>query len=226
MVYVAGLFIIPHDSQSRVDALLWRVTATTSATRSQPYRAPSWSWASVDGEVYCSPPRQPDRANDFAVEAYGVTLNNKAAPYGMVDDAFLSIRARCRTLRGPIPIEMAIALENDHDHLAKDYGPYVSNTGLGFIVFYPDTLDSRCVIEEAMNGKGAVLLVEVFRLPPSGLVLYPINSQYAPLKSAIHGRIGCFVSQSTDWQWKSENMDWGDMEAVFGSAQVQSLRVV
>ena len=45
--YIAGLW-----RRNLILHMLWRISYGQRATRPQPYRAPTWSWASVDGTVY------------------------------------------------------------------------------------------------------------------------------------------------------------------------------
>ena len=45
--YIAGLW-----RRNLILHMLWRISYGQRATRPQPYRAPTWSWASVDGTIY------------------------------------------------------------------------------------------------------------------------------------------------------------------------------
>jgi hypothetical protein len=47
-VYYAGLW-----KKTLMNDLLWQSVEGTKATRPEKYRAPSWSWAAIDGEVKC-----------------------------------------------------------------------------------------------------------------------------------------------------------------------------
>ncbi|KAH9889092.1 heterokaryon incompatibility protein-domain-containing protein [Cubamyces lactineus] len=97
--YVAGLW---RDTLLR--DLLWHPISTSSPTllRPQTYRAPSWSWASLDDQVsgWLRFPDHPDDVSDLAdVVECAVTLQDESLPFGPVVGGSLILMAslvRCR----------------------------------------------------------------------------------------------------------------------------------
>lgn len=82
--YCAGVFR-PWFPQ----ALLWDTMLFANATRATAYRAPSWSWASIDGCINLSVISDGD-ATDFAtVKDVQVQLVDPHNPYGQVESASL-----------------------------------------------------------------------------------------------------------------------------------------
>ena len=85
--YLAGLW-----RTTLLCDLLWRISSYQgSLTRPAAYRAPSWSWASVDGAVF---PGSPEVGQALAdVVQAEVVLEDAALPYGQVTGALLVLRA-------------------------------------------------------------------------------------------------------------------------------------
>lgn len=80
--YLVGLWKpqMPH-------ALLWRVEQGRRPTR---YRAPTWTWASMDGEVTYPESAQPTR--ETCIEVIEIDLKHKADPFGQVESGKLKVR--------------------------------------------------------------------------------------------------------------------------------------
>ncbi|PMD14523.1 HET-domain-containing protein [Hyaloscypha hepaticicola] len=74
--YLGGLWLrdLPVE-------LLWEVTSPLKP-RPREYRAPSWSWASVDGIVECFVDADAEVDPDIRVLSYGVKPAESTAPYG------------------------------------------------------------------------------------------------------------------------------------------------
>jgi Heterokaryon incompatibility protein (HET) len=91
--YLAGLWetALPRD-------LLWVTTpsrpGSPPARRSQVYRAPSWSWASIDGEIDYGFPGDIGQNHVSSIERYEVV-----GSVGEVTFGFLRIRGKLRTAR-------------------------------------------------------------------------------------------------------------------------------
>lgn len=69
-------------------ALLWRIEGGKNPSR---YRAPSWSWASLDGVVTCPEPQTANK--EFCVEILEVNVKHKTEDLlGQVESANLKIR--------------------------------------------------------------------------------------------------------------------------------------
>jgi hypothetical protein len=87
--YLAGLWRL----DLMVD-LLWRVAA--SGSRPTAYRAPSWSWASVDGEIYFHSAEKRDTARK------NLLANVLEAHVSSVRDPLGPVRGGHLTVRGPL----------------------------------------------------------------------------------------------------------------------------
>ncbi|KAI1869359.1 uncharacterized protein JN550_005989 [Neoarthrinium moseri] len=83
IAYVAGLLLSRRDLSLVTPQLFWQVARTADCTRPKAYRAPSWSWASVDGELKLG---ESERGS-HTVTGFDVTLTNANAPYGSVQQA-------------------------------------------------------------------------------------------------------------------------------------------
>lgn len=95
--YIAGLWLrdFPHG-------LLWTVEVSSETSRAPDpdYWAPTWSWASIAGEVYW-PARTIERhqRDDFTVELLGNELRvAKENPMGTVLGGHIRMRGRLRSL--------------------------------------------------------------------------------------------------------------------------------
>jgi hypothetical protein len=93
--YYAGLWECRFLGQ-----LLWAMETETIQARPKDYRAPSWSWASVDGRPswrdvpdlkHKRKPKYPCR-----VEQISVTPASSEAPFAAVSSAFMRITGECR----------------------------------------------------------------------------------------------------------------------------------
>ena len=80
--YVVGLWRpeLPH-------ALLWQVETGLRPTK---YRAPSWTWASMDGMVLY--PVASRSSKDTCVEVIDISIKYKTDPYGLVESGNLKLR--------------------------------------------------------------------------------------------------------------------------------------
>ncbi|KAI0369478.1 HET-domain-containing protein [Pilatotrama ljubarskyi] len=84
--YLAGLW-----RDTLLEDLLWRKRATLLRVDPHNYRAPSWSWASVEGELL---PGTPEVGQALAeVVECEVTLEDSSLPFGQVTGATLVLRA-------------------------------------------------------------------------------------------------------------------------------------
>ncbi|KAI0095422.1 HET-domain-containing protein [Hypoxylon sp. NC0597] len=103
--YLAGLFVDTASIVSWARQLLWLVDPRT-ARRPHQYRAPSWSWAAVDGHwshlhVFLPPPYH-IRYYNFAFKVTGIDVefNYPEAPYGSVKSAWLEVTGFARRING------------------------------------------------------------------------------------------------------------------------------
>ncbi|KAK6198411.1 hypothetical protein LQW54_010305 [Pestalotiopsis sp. IQ-011] len=137
VTYVAGMFLSTRDTDELVRQLFWRPPKTASCSRPTAYRAPSWSWAAVDGELEL---RDGRFAGDtcFVFEAFDLELTHNSAPYGSVKNAALhlsscQIRALIECLKYPIRVEEDASV--------------VSEDGLCLL---PDTPDDATLIRSSL----------------------------------------------------------------------------
>ncbi|EPE28982.1 hypothetical protein GLAREA_00140 [Glarea lozoyensis ATCC 20868] len=78
-------------------ALYWKVVSKRNE-RPSVYRAPSWSWASIDGEVSFFMNHGTIRANAKIMED-SITLKYPSAPFGEVDAGYLVVRGYTHSMR-------------------------------------------------------------------------------------------------------------------------------
>ncbi|KAF2963593.1 hypothetical protein GQX73_g9992 [Xylaria multiplex] len=86
--YLAGLWLdnLQHD-------LLWHVANGTLLPRPREFRAPSWSWASVDSPVEAAK-LHPYETPLYELRGYRLDLASDILPFGGLAAAFLNMRAR------------------------------------------------------------------------------------------------------------------------------------
>lgn len=90
--YVAGLW-----KSSLIYDLCWKTSPMTRCARPRDFRAPSWSWAAVDGEIDYYAPQSEDLGSataevlDCRAEPMSPTV-----PYGAVKSGHLVVRGRLR----------------------------------------------------------------------------------------------------------------------------------
>jgi hypothetical protein len=101
-LYIAGLLIDQNTPSSWIDQLVWYTTAPDCG-RASSYRAPSWSWASLDGPVETERNISThfNEAGRLAtVEDCHIDLSLLSAPYGSVTGAHLIMTAKMCCLAG------------------------------------------------------------------------------------------------------------------------------
>jgi hypothetical protein len=88
--YAAGLWKAQFPAQ-----LLWKVYSTarksTTASRPKPYRAPTWSWASVEGKIYSLPANGSYKTKLAKVLSIDISYTKRNIALG-VDHAVLRLR--------------------------------------------------------------------------------------------------------------------------------------
>lgn len=98
--YVAGLL---HDAARpavMISQLLWQSSGADNKHTSI-YRAPSWSWASIDGPVEIDKLPEPQDAL-AVIESCKVDLALPSAPYGRVTGGCLILRSRSRSINDAV----------------------------------------------------------------------------------------------------------------------------
>lgn len=154
--YIAGMICSGNDNL--LTQLLWR--GHFSASRSAKWRAPSWSWASLDGSITLS-----DKSYDLSPLAtiidVDVKLSDPRNPYGALVAA--SLRLRCR----PFAVERNSVVGPDGQYLFYsslyriDVPKLVTEPSDHSMVWVPDdtseagTTGSRFFLVLTELGKGA-----------------------------------------------------------------------
>jgi hypothetical protein len=84
--YLAGLW-----SHKLCDQLLWRTSRDMTAVRSSNYRAPSWSWASIDGKIDFNYTDDIDAKSNLMAHVYEASTMRPGDVYGSVTDGRIVI---------------------------------------------------------------------------------------------------------------------------------------
>ncbi len=143
-VYLAGLFMDLTRPASWPSQLLWTTSDPSKSERARDYRAPSWSWAAIDGLIEIDRFRLPldfgTEHVDASVEDFQVDLESKLNPFGNVTSGFLALRARMFPVT-ECPLSPYIAVQNE--------------VGLrqGQLALYPDTQKDKDSIEASFARK-------------------------------------------------------------------------
>jgi hypothetical protein len=87
--YIAGLFL-----NDLPESLLWRYNGTKFASIVTPYRAPSWSWASREGQVYFYRIMNKPDWGDFArIDDVVLEYIDERNPFGQLRSGLMRITA-------------------------------------------------------------------------------------------------------------------------------------
>lgn len=139
--YLAGIW-----EKSLPSSLLWRVQTDDIRPRPLEYRAPSWSWASVDAAVICEGRIMPVVNDDFKfISAQTRKVNSNE--FGAVTDGTLVVDARVRDCR--VGKEDRNALAHWHVFSIVD-GPGIR--------FAEDTMEFRTLISNEVTEVTLLLL--------------------------------------------------------------------
>ncbi|KAK5651121.1 hypothetical protein OQA88_13260 [Cercophora sp. LCS_1] len=172
-LYVAGLLVDRSRPSTWLSQLLWSPKIPT-ATRPAGYRAPSWSWASIDGPVTMD---TVSWGTQFAkVEFWSVQLFAEIAPYGALTGAHLVLSAKVQPLLR-LKNRVDISWGNWHDdfgyHSARWGGVEGSEDRWALIILADGPQDKRAIEVGLASDRGTasqVLLVGVHQVPTSGVV--------------------------------------------------------
>jgi hypothetical protein len=210
-IYLAGLWYnsLPH-------ALLWRVVDPAFVTRPSSYRAPSWSWASIDGRIL---PNNTETAMDkcqLCLEILSSDLDLVSEdPTGQIKGGSLQVHGLmkratwCNSTQRLTLVEELLGIDNSiHKNSLKT----------SEISFFPDT-------SETTSDLGVrhlyCLLVQSQRLTMDGLVLCSTNDpdrfqrigifRAAGLRAcgAVMYNLSPTVHNNMEnpWQWYSDYVD-------------------
>ncbi|KAK1755532.1 heterokaryon incompatibility protein-domain-containing protein [Echria macrotheca] len=194
-VYFAGLLIDEDEPRSWIHQLLWHVR-TRDCVRPKLYRAPSWSWASLDGPVQSTPdlcyPLDLSKRVAFAtVDDAQVTLSLYSAPYGAVTAGHMVMTAKMCTPRDLIAgLNSCAIVWNDEYNFSRI-----------ILHLWPDTTGDRKTIEAALEdgGKHKVLMIACFyafrnrdALARFETTLHGIVVDVSNTRPDEYVRVGCF----------------------------------
>ncbi|RSM15771.1 hypothetical protein CDV31_004872 [Fusarium ambrosium] len=178
--YIAGLLVNLSNRMSFLIQLQWRVLDPSKSSRASVYRAPSWSWAAIEGPIW-NHASWDDRSNskppdEAVIESYSVQLVHENLPFGSVSGAHMVIQARMRRLCECIDIpDLPLFIRT-------------SSSQWPFINLFPDTEEDTRAIEEVIETKGdsgdeiSLLLLQ----ESNGIIV-------SPTASGDMVRIGVFI---------------------------------
>ena len=167
--------------------LLWKVE---SGVRPKKWRAPSWAWASIEGEVTC--PDTTQASKESCLEVMDVELKPKGDdPFGQIESGRLKVRGFMA--RG--------LLRRTHDYWGQ--GPCVIDCINAQLEIEAANFDERLPKLSAVGGRGLAESVQIYLLPVidtvdrvEGLILC------SNLKKGEFRRLGCFeVSRYDQVNW-------------------------
>ncbi len=182
--YIVGLWRteLPH-------ALLWHVEKGLRPTK---YRAPSWTWASMDGAVQYPPPSQ--NSKDTCVEVIDISLKHKTDALGLVESGNLKIRGFL--VKGKL-------------HRTKDHWDRTACTITGL---HSEFTIGSAIFDERLPRVGDNALEEIYCLPVietvdrmEGLFLRAMEE----IGKGVFRRLGAFQISRWDqisWDRFKENM--------------------
>lgn len=190
--YLAGLLVNTTSVVSWASELLWIVKPQTGR-RPQQYRAPSWSWATLDGSwshlhIFLPPPYDFRKYHfNFRVTDFKVELHNPRAPYGGVKQAWLVVTGRATRIDGD-PRVNVIFPSGEREFLLQE------ERTVADLLLFCDTVADRVQVESALEGdieKNDVFLLEIIppylekNTPSVGLILLDNDE--------TESRIGAYV---------------------------------
>lgn len=187
--YVAGMW-----KQWFPGALLWRLQKTVSISRPKEWRAPTWSWLSVDGLViHCESLSQLSSSAGSIAEILEchVTPKMLSAPFGEISSAQLTIRTfglGCFEVKDWSIGEQILYKKYDSD--------YPSNVGTAYLDLPMEDSPSDRPSRQVMMGGRLLQFIECMCVP----LRMSINSKSVqgliiePVGGGIFRRVGAFES--------------------------------
>lgn len=228
VTYVAGMPIYVDDDMSWLDQLLWYTLDLFQSSRPREYRAPSWSWAAVDGRVLPNIDRSGITGIAYGgweavakVEGYDVELVHENVPFGAVKSGHLSLEAKILPLSNHSTVSWELPTHlRLHD---RDVVNDIDNDESARLEILPDTVEDVKAINNALadlphnaaRGEIFLLLLQInHRIQGSlGLVV-------SRTSSGVMRRLGVFHAQQRE---VSSSFDAGK---IFGSCTPRSIRLV
>ncbi|XXH01242.1 hypothetical protein Hte_007596 [Hypoxylon texense] len=191
--YLAGLFVKMSYMVSWARELLWIVNPEM-AQRPQKYRAPSWSWAALDGpwshlHIFLPPPYDVRKYEfDFKVTDTRIELSHPKAPYGGIKGAWIVVTGWARRIDGNPGVNILLQ-QWPKTWLSKE------ERTVADLLLFCDTKGDRASVELALQGQteNDVFLLEIIppyltkNTPSVGLIILD------KMKSGMMSRIGAYV---------------------------------
>lgn len=185
LIYIAGLFVCPKSIISWAAALLWRVDSPEGTKRAGTYRAPSWSWACVDGAwggglgIFSPLPFDLKKYEfDFQVTDFVVEPRHPSALFGSIQSASLFVKGWVKRLDSSLEMMTKFSYPQIIIQAERD------RTKSGLYVL-GDTADDVELIQAVVKGQENELEVYILELIP------PFFSRGKPSVGLIlRGRIG------------------------------------
>ncbi|KAI8670005.1 HET domain-containing protein [Fusarium sp. Ph1] len=206
--YIAGLFVDLAKSTSLLEQLRWNTLDPAKSRRASIYRAPSWSWAAIDGPIrnHLSGAHVTRQSDEAVIHSYSVDLVHQNLPFGSVSGAHMVAEAKMRPLCecSNVPALPPMIRPGGRDHDDKSPG----------IDLLPDTEEDSQAMEEIIQKKGAsggessLLLFHASR----GLIV-------SPTASGDMVRIGVF-------EIHERGLDESDRGIIFKTCVPASVRLV
>lgn len=99
--YLAGLWEVDF-----LRGLLWFPASLPATHASQPFRAPSWSWAVTDEPIFYLPTARPLAQSPLNLRVVDVAMStcDKSNPYGQLESARLTVRGRIKPLARSVQV--------------------------------------------------------------------------------------------------------------------------
>ncbi|KZL79541.1 het-domain-containing protein [Colletotrichum incanum] len=237
--YLAGLFHDPEHPETLMTQLLWAALKPKDmtpywhgiASHNCNYRAPSWSWASVDGPVthvavgsmfyYCG-----NRVKTQVLAAK-VQATYPTNPYGMISDGFLEVKGPLLTL-SPEGVELQKLRPFMKIEQPDEWQPSKRTLSLS-----PDTENEKKRVEPILNGsleEPLMLLTILISARDTdsalGLVIKPAATEDGNHSDTCYKRVGVFAKKLDS---NSDQNDYSKDQAIsafFDRGHDYTLRLV
>lgn len=176
-LYAAGLLVNQYEPGTWLPQLLWHPDFIDSR-RPSAYRAPSWSWASVDGHVKV-PSWRRGLTEYAAVESWEVRLSVEAARYGAIKGGHIVLTASVQPLSHALAASRVLWAGRRAGHKTGnifDHGIWAEEEGSEnrwALILLADSPDDRKAIEVGLESKqpeSELLLVGMLPLTIDKLV--------------------------------------------------------
>ncbi|KAF9456984.1 heterokaryon incompatibility protein-domain-containing protein [Collybia nuda] len=209
--YIAGLW-----THRLPQALLWE--QQSHKVRPKAYRAPSWSWASVDGQImpgeisgrsdawHAASKRPRDSVVICEVKSVVVNLKHAGSPYGEVTSACLVlcadlVRATWNTQEDSVPRVLVPDDKTGHGLLVagrRGLENSVGLVGLDAVELPEDSVAEITLAGVLKNGVPLPFITRLGQYDIRGLILLPAHKQ-GEGGVTIYRRIGEFIMNAENW---------------------------